>query len=164
MDLRREIQEDLIDARLLDFLQVRREASLDTRQDLARFQPVRVERHLMPRHVRERIGVVCPFLIALFPRRYMLHDRVRAEFLRFVRSEVPCHPELAGRVVDRDDGLPVIYGSVCILEYFGITEVLPLLHGERLVLWHAQAHHLALRVERIEVDVGDDAEGTGRGG
>lgn len=81
-----------------------------------------------------------------------------------MRSEVPCHPELAGRVVDRDDGLPVIYGSVCILEYFGITEVLPLLHGERLVLWHAQAHRLALRVERIEVDVGDDAEGTGRGG
>lgn len=37
----------------------------------------------------------------------------------------------------------------------------PLLHRKRDVLRDAQPHHLALRVEGVEVDVGHDAEGRG---
>jgi hypothetical protein len=36
-------------------------------------------------------------------------------------------------------------------------ETLPLLNGKRLIRRDIQANHLALSVEGIEVDVGDDA-------
>jgi hypothetical protein len=38
----------------------------------------------------------------------------------------------------------------------------PLLNGQGLVLGRAEADHLALRVEGIEIDVGDDAKGRRR--
>lgn len=34
----------------------------------------------------------------------------------------------------------------------------PLLHCERLVLRHSQADHLALSVESIEIDMGNDSK------
>lgn len=43
-------------------------------------------------------------------------------------------------------------------------ESLPLLDCERLIAGDVQAHHFALRVKGIEVDVRDDAERAGRGG
>jgi hypothetical protein len=37
----------------------------------------------------------------------------------------------------------------------------PLLHGKRLVFWHAEADHLSLSIEAIQVNVGDHPEWTG---
>lgn len=40
--------------------------------------------------------------------------------------------------------------------------LVPLLNGKGLVLREAEATHLALRIEGIQIDMGNDAEGAGR--
>lgn len=36
----------------------------------------------------------------------------------------------------------------------------PLLHGKRFIFWHAQSHHLALSIEGVKVNMGNDPKRT----
>lgn len=139
MHLGRQVHEHLVYARLLHPLQLLRQRVLDQGQNLARLEPVRIQADLVRGHVLERVVVVRPALVALLPGRDVLADYLWTELLRLGRRDVAAQAECARRVIDGD-------------------EALPLLHGQRLVGGHAQANHLTLRVERIEVDVRDHAQ------
>lgn len=103
-------------------------------------------------NVGKSILMIGPLLVALFPCSDMLSDEVRAQLLRFRKSDVSRETKGSARIVDRNQACADLAAAAMLVR----SHTLPLLHGERLVCWHSKPHHLALRVEGIEVNVCND--------
>lgn len=90
----------------------------------------------------------------------MLVDKVGAELLRLRHGAVAANAIGSGGIVDCDQALPLSSQSRGASTERKDSNVInaPLLNGKRLVLRHAQADHLGLGIETIQVYVGDDSE------
>ena len=104
--LRREVKKNLVDTRLLDTLQGRREGVPDESQDAARLQAVGVKRNLIRGDVGGGVRAVGPCVVALAPGGDVLGDEGGAELKGLGDGEVAGYAVGAGGVVDGDEALP----------------------------------------------------------
>jgi hypothetical protein len=111
MYLSRYIHKNLIHTSLLDLLKICRQSLLYTGQNTAGFKTVRIQRNLVGSNILESIIMICPFLFALFPSRYVLADQLWAELLRFRDRNVPVKAECSSWVIDRYETLPTILST-----------------------------------------------------
>jgi hypothetical protein len=111
MHLSRYIHKDLIYTSLLNLLKICRQSLLYTSQNAAGFKTIRIQRNFVGSNILKSIIMICPFLFALFPSRYMLADQLWAELLRFRDRNVPVEAECSSWVIDRYETLPTILST-----------------------------------------------------
>ena len=113
MNLRREIQENLVDTRLLHLLHIRRQELLDGRQNLPTLQPVRIQTDFPRSDLPESLipVAVAPGYISLFPRRDVLADQLRALLFRFGHRDMAVQAEGSCGIVDGYQALPLLDGE-----------------------------------------------------
>lgn len=91
--------------RLLHFLEARGQRFFDNGQNSPRLQAVRVQGNFVGIH--EWIVTVLPILLTFPPSSDMLTDEVRAELLCFIDISETRNAFFPGRIVDRNQSLPV---------------------------------------------------------
>jgi hypothetical protein len=79
----------------------------------------------------------------------MLHNQVRTQLLSFRDGDMPVQPKFPGRIVDRNQPLPLLFPSVSPLNLWLSMLKEAHLDRQRLIFWYSKPHALALSVEGI---------------